>query len=378
MSHTLTQHAVRLELDGEQLVHANLSGAAFVGNELWVAGDEACGLDRLKLLPSVAGETLHFGEAQHFPLADVLALPDAFDVEADIEGLDYHAGCLWLVGSHGLKRKAPKDGYDSAANLRRLATVSSDGNRCLLAKIPLQFSDTGNTPVKHIDGEQKAIRLRGNTKGNDLTQLLKKDRHYAAYLDIPGKDNGFDIEGLAVQDERVLLGLRGPVLRGWAGLLEIQVKEKNDELRLSKIAASGKKYRKHFIQLAGLGVRDLHWSGDDLIILAGPTMVLDGAIRVYRWVNAAQALDSVASDASEVLWEQNGPVEMLQLPFGQGQDRAEAITCLPQELGNAPQWLVLYDAPSAARQPAEQVVLGDIIGLTPKTPVRRTRAKASK
>jgi L-seryl-tRNA(Ser) seleniumtransferase len=39
---------------------------------------------------------------------------------------------------------------------------------------------------------------------------------------IPGKDNGLDVEGLASVGDRLLVGLRGPVLRGWAIVLEIE------------------------------------------------------------------------------------------------------------------------------------------------------------
>lgn len=367
----ITANTVRLEFNEELLVHANLSGAAFVGDELWVAGDEACGLDRLQVQPKVANEALCFGKGVHFPLADYLDLPDAADVEADIEGVDYHGGYLWLVGSHGLKRKAPRAGYDSKKNLDRLATVSSDGNRCLLARIPVEQGKDGNTLAKHTDAGLYAASLRGDTLDNELTKQLRKDRHFGAYLDIPGKDNGFDVEGLAVCAERILIGLRGPVLRSWAGLLEICVKEKKGELRLDQVAQSGKKLRKHFIQLAGLGVRDLHWSGDDLIILAGPTMALDGAIRVFRWTQAAQAFANVDTKASEVLWELNGPVEMLSLPYGVGQDRAEAITAVPTSLsGAAQQWLVLYDAPSATRKIGEQTVFGDLLSVIPASTTR--------
>jgi hypothetical protein len=361
MPRHIIPHAIRLEFAGEQLVHANLSGAAFIGEELWVAGDEACGLDRLSKLPPVGDEQRRFGQARHFPLAEVLDLPDAAEIEADIEGLDYHGGYLWLVGSHGLKRKAPKSDRSSEENLKRLATVSHDGNRCLLARVAVQATPEGHTLVKHNDAGLSSKRLRGNTLGNDLTELLAKDRHYQAYLAIPGKDNGFDIEGIAVDDTRILLGLRGPVLRGYSGLLEVQIKEKGDELRLDKIADSGKKLRKHFIRLAGLGVRDLHWHGDDLFILAGPTMALDGAIRLFKWRNAAQALAAVDPAVDEVLWESNGPTEELSLPYGIGQDRAEAITCLPTSLSKTPQWLTLYDAPSPKRLPEEQVVLGDLL-----------------
>ena len=43
-------NAVRLEFTPGALVHTNLSGAAFSGDWLWVAGDEACAIDRLRHL----------------------------------------------------------------------------------------------------------------------------------------------------------------------------------------------------------------------------------------------------------------------------------------------------------------------------------------
>ena len=68
-------NAVRLEFAPGSLVQTNLSGAAFTGDWLWVAGDEACGIDRLHRLDTVGAETLRFGEVRDFPLSDLLDLP---------------------------------------------------------------------------------------------------------------------------------------------------------------------------------------------------------------------------------------------------------------------------------------------------------------
>ncbi|MDZ7592895.1 MAG: DUF3616 domain-containing protein [Rubrivivax sp.] len=90
------------------LVHANLSGPAFTGDWLWVAGDEACGQDRLRRLDPVGRQALRFGEVRDFGLADLLDLPGAAEEEADLEGMVVADGFLWMVGSHGLKPKNAK------------------------------------------------------------------------------------------------------------------------------------------------------------------------------------------------------------------------------------------------------------------------------
>jgi hypothetical protein len=359
MPNTRTANAVRLEFSPDSLVHANLSGAAFTGDWLWVAGDEACGLDRLRRLEPVGREALRFGEVQDFPLAGLLDLPGAPDEEADLEGMAVADGFLWVVGSHGLKRKNAKPDRDHADNARRLAKLALDGNRRLLACLPIE-PDAQGAPVlvRQARDGRRALRLKGDAQANLLTRALADDPHFGPYMAIPGKDNGFDIEGLAVDGHRLLLGLRGPVLRGWSALVEIAVEARGDHLRLAPLDDTGTLIRKHFLQLDGMGVRDLHFSGDDLYILAGPTMVLNGDIRVFKWSGARPLL---AANREPVRFEA-ALSESVALPHGRGSNRAEALCDLPPALSRGkPSWLVLYDAPGANRKDGEYTVFGDLL-----------------
>ena len=209
-----------------------LSAVAQIGDTLWVANDEALSLERLSRQHGTGTGAIRYADHRQFPLSDLLELPappeaDGKIEEADIEGLDCDGGYLWLIGSHSLKRDKPKRENSIEKNAERLAKVGRDGNRFLLARIPL--SDDATPSLERTVGQnghsRTAARLAGNPKSNALTRVLAGDEHLGPFLAIPGKDNGFDIEGLAVVGDRVFVGLRGPVLRGWAVILELALED---------------------------------------------------------------------------------------------------------------------------------------------------------
>jgi hypothetical protein len=218
----------------------------------------------------------------------------------DIEGLCIDDNFLWIVGSHSLTRDKPKRKKSSSEeSLEELADLDRDSNRYFLGRLPLVEDSAGTgyygvgargaesqAPARSAEGSEApdsaeetlrtAAALKMTGRGNALTKALKKDRHLGPFLSIPAKENGFDIEGVAVSGNRVALGLRGPVLRGWACILELHLGlPKPHHLKAKKIGSNGERHLKHLANLDGLGIRDLKIDGEDLLILAGPTMDLE-------------------------------------------------------------------------------------------------------
>ena len=133
--------------------------------------------------------------------------------------------------------------------------------------------------------------------------------------------------------DSLYVGLRGPVLRGWACVLEVlPVADQRDPARL-RIGAFGDetRYRKHLLDLGGLGVRDLCPDGEDLLVLAGPSMALSGPVRLHRWHRAANAETSRVVRGAELTLE-------TVLPYGAGDDHAEGIALLAEAATPASWW----------------------------------------
>jgi len=336
----LLRFSSALATEDQEKLRDNLSAIVLDGNHLWLGGDEGTAIHRM-----TRGASGDFAEHTSFELKEILGLPGSADDEIDIEGLDVDGGFLWLVGSHSAKRKKAEAGESLVKNLKQLRNIEVEGNRLTLARVPLNVAAT---PVAE-HGELTAARLRGGTNANLLTDALKSDPHLGRFIPhvssdfvegIPSKDNGFDVEGLAVRGNRVFLGLRGPVLRGWATILELKVKEKAEgELTLETFASSGKPYVKHLLQLGGLGVRELAIHGDDLLVLCGPSMDLDGPVFIYRWRNALKL------QADSMTWQQE-LTKAVTVPFGLGNDHAEGLSIASPDPLSV---MVCYDSPAKTR-----------------------------
>lgn len=335
--------------------HKDLSALLLTPDKhLWLGSDEASTIERLSFV-----DDKNFGQHKQFRVAEFFDLPASEEEEIDIEGLAYSDYYLWLIGSHSYKRKKPKPDKSDEENIKRLTKVKSEANRYIIGRIPLVNAEL-IAECPHPENPKlklSAGKLQVTNQGNLLMEALANDSHLGFFVkaEIPGKDNGFDIEGIEICQNRIFLGLRGPVLRGWAIILEIQLQESNLPrlLDLKYLGKSGEKYKKHFIYLNGLGIRDLCWDNQDLLILAGPTMDLDGPVTVYRLKDGANL------DQNRL----NYPEAILDVPYGIGKDRAEGIT-LFEQIAGVKSLLVVHDSPAENRLQGTANIIADVLQLS--------------
>src|SRR3954464_2914804 len=272
-------------------LHKDLSAVARVGDSLFLACDETASVERLQRMRDGS-----FGEHRHFTLDGLVDLPAGAEGEMDIEGLCATDGFLWIVGSQALKRRKPKrDESDADHALRRMEQVEREPNRHFLGRIPLVEETPGLFRPIRSDGERRAAWVRFGKRSSALTRWVAEDPHLGPFLTIPAKENGFDVEGLAARGDRMWLGLRGPVLRGHAVVLDLEIAEKAPGQLKAQRVEDERRYRKHLLDTRGLGIRDMRLDGDDLLLLVGPTMSLEGPAFVLRW------RDAVHDDASGVI-----------------------------------------------------------------------------
>jgi hypothetical protein len=314
-----------------------ISAATFAPDgSLWLATDEHSHL--LRLTP--AGDD--FVLRGVFPLNTVLA--DAPSSEIDIEGLAADKDYLWVTGSHSSVMKMPPDGspaeLEKAPKELRLASTRVRPGRKLIARLP--FSEEGVS--RRVKSKKKSKRFAAmlpiRRDETELTRALRRDPHIGPFIaaGIPCKANGLDIEGLATAGGKVYFGLRGPVIDDWAILLEIEPSEKSTTaLRLAPRKKNAAPYRKIFLKLGGLGVRDLTIHGDTLYILAGPSMSLDGPVCLFAIPKFTKAAKRKAHKLEPIL----------HLPFAWKADHPESIVIIPGEKQD--RLLVICDNPADDR-----------------------------
>jgi len=185
--------------------------------------------------------------------------------ELDAEGVAYDAGFFYVVGSHGHPR---------------------DRNRKL---DPVRDADKIRQSIEaasHI--YRLADSLDKPPQSGNLRFWLEKEPELAPYLDRRLDENGLTVEGLAVQNGVLYVGLRGPCWEdGTAGLFCLpltKVFPEGSQPTPSGDSAQPLPHRLEHIPLGpGLGIRDLAPYKNGLLVLCGPTGRESGPYSVGWW-----------------------------------------------------------------------------------------------
>lgn len=182
------------------------------------------------------------------------------DDELDIEALAWQAPYLYAIGSHGLKRKKLKAGLSQKQNEKRLETVVREPARHQLFRIKL-------------DDQLKVVEKHALS----LDSILQQQDILKPFTQLPSKENGIDIEALAIDGKgRLLVGFRGPVLRG--NTLPVL------RLKLNKREFAVKKHKLLYLHTDnGGGLRGMSETENGFLILSGPVGDQSMPYQVALW-----------------------------------------------------------------------------------------------
>jgi hypothetical protein len=250
--------------------------------------------------------------AQFFSIKDntltplKLILLSNADEEMDAEGTAYADGFFYVTGSHGRSRKKDEDNKSSYTVVRFPVDVATG--------LPtFQFDGDKVAPQIQVSVLDRLRNVISQGDGGKNGDLLKK-----AFNKSLKKENGANVEGIAVRNKRMHLGFRGP-----AGGFVLSVNAEavfNDADKLEPQ-----------VKLLGLGdafgIRDLTAVDAGILVLAGP--VNEGTdYVVWLW-------DGVSDNAT--------PLAKLKLAGINEDGKAEILLPLEEDKSNIGV-LVMFDS----------------------------------
>jgi hypothetical protein len=287
----------------------DISGIAKVGPFLVIGSDEATGPDEtqnhIQLLKKISND--HYEVHRDIHLFDGNKKDGK---EMDIEGIAAVGEWVYVVGSHSFKRKRIKEKRKYTSNLKTLLAdeIEHEKNRNWLYRL-------------RIDAQGQAY----DTQRIRLRKLISEDGVLRLFHNIPSKENGVDIEGIAAAGEWLYLGLRSPVLRNnYVPVIKLKFNDPEGTYELL------------YVNLGGRGIRDITTVSDGFLIVAGPLGDGPASYQLYHWDgrDTVPGKDRVKADigVTRLLGEISPPAN----------SKAEGIVVL-QEQANHYELIIVYD-----------------------------------
>lgn len=179
---------------------------------------------------------------------------DGEPLELDAEAVAFDDGAFYVAGSHGRPRHNDNPKKEAKGNAKADATRQ-------LFRVTFDATAVDMKTGKLVS--QPAIK-----PSNDLGGILQRQPNLLKAYDKALDDNGLTIEGVAVRDKRLYVGMRGPVLGTDAAVLSVPLSAVFDgqsaESNLQRLALD-------YDSLGNpRGVRDITRHADGFLVLAGP------------------------------------------------------------------------------------------------------------
>ena len=274
-----------------------------------VADDETQGAQIVVLKDGelVAGDFIKLTDAQY----------SGKPLELDAEGVAYDGGSFYVIGSHGRSRHHTDPKKEAKNNARADATRQ-------IFRITLDASGVDMKKGKLVS--QPTIR-----RSTDLTAILKGQSDLLPAIDKELDEGGLTIEGVAVRNGRLFVGMRSPVLGTDAAVLSVPLSAVFDgqsaPSSLHRLALENDSLDKP------RGVRDIARNGDGFLVLAGPA------------VNPPKGRKIQPKDYSIYTWDGgSGLGKLWDVPVSDDEAKPEALLSLD---GDAKRMrvLILFDGP---------------------------------
>jgi Protein of unknown function (DUF3616) len=234
----------------------DLSAIGRVGAYLVVGADEGTGPDGDVNIIQVLSQQ---ADDQYVVSNDIVLFTGDKEngKEMDIEGIAVEGEYIYVVGSHSSRRNTVKSDKSYKKNRKtfRNKSIDDEANRDWLYRLKV------NAQMQLTD--KKAITLRG---------LIQKHKVLKTFSQIPSKENGIDIEGIAVVDDWIYVGFRGPVFRNnYVPVLKLKFDDPENTSSLL------------WVNFGGGGIRDMAKVGNGFLIISGPVGDGPGAYSVHHW-----------------------------------------------------------------------------------------------
>ena len=233
----------------------DLSAIGRVGPYLVIGGDEAVGPDKNLNIVQVLSKQ----EDGQYVVGEDILLPDVDNGggELDIEGIAVDGNYIYVIGSHSFRRNKASSNKSYKRNRKTFnqGKIEEEPSRDWLHRIEV------NQQVQPL--AKMSISLRG---------VISNHKALKAFSEIPSKENGVDIEGIAVDDGWLYVGFRGPVFRdNYVPVLKFKFDQHEKSANLL------------FVKLDGGGIRDMASVQDGFLIVSGPVGDAPGPYQVYHW-----------------------------------------------------------------------------------------------